>query len=246
MIFIDAILVKVRDGKVANRPVYIAVGVTVDGEARHPRAVGRRRRRGRQVLASGADRDQEPRRRRLHRRLRRPQGPARGDRRDVWPLAIVQTCVLHLIRNTFRYASKGLGRAGPRPAARLHRRHRAGAGARLDEFAAKWGERYPAIMRLWENAWAEFVPFLDYSPEIRKVIYSHERDREPQRPLPPRASGPAATSPTSRPRSSASTSPCAASTPPAAAEPLDEPMEARPQRLRRHLRRPNQPQRQLT
>ena len=42
----------------------------------------------------------------------------------------------------------------------------------LEEFEAKWSERYPVIIRLWENAWAEFVPFLAYSPEIRKVIYS--------------------------------------------------------------------------
>jgi putative transposase len=35
-----------------------------------------------------------------------------------------------------------------------------------------WGETYPAIKGLWDNAWAEFVPFLDYSPEIRRVIYS--------------------------------------------------------------------------
>ena len=43
---------------------------------------------------------------------------------------------------------------------------------RLGEFNATWGEKYPAITRLWENAWSEFVPFLDYSPEIRRVIYS--------------------------------------------------------------------------
>ena len=92
---------------------------------------------------------------------------------DVWPLAIVQTCVLHLVRNSFRYASKAdwyeLARdlrpvyAAPTEQA---------ARERFDEFAGKWGERYPAIIRLWESAWAEFVPFLAYSPEIRKVIYS--------------------------------------------------------------------------
>ena len=74
--------------------------------ARHPRAVGRRRRRGRQVLALGAHRDQEPRhRRRLHRRLRRPQRPPEAIT-TVWPQAVVQTCVMHLFRNTFRYASR--------------------------------------------------------------------------------------------------------------------------------------------
>jgi putative transposase len=38
--------------------------------------------------------------------------------------------------------------------------------------AERWGQRYPAIIRLWENAWTEFIPFLDYDVEIRKVICS--------------------------------------------------------------------------
>jgi transposase-like protein len=40
------------------------------------------------------------------------------------------------------------------------------------EFTAKWDAHYPAIIRLWENAWSEFVPFLDYDAEIRRVICS--------------------------------------------------------------------------
>nr|WP_307105895.1 transposase [Arthrobacter globiformis] len=40
------------------------------------------------------------------------------------------------------------------------------------EFSGKWGRQYPAIIRLWENAWSEFVPFLDYAVEIRRVICS--------------------------------------------------------------------------
>src|SRR3990170_5000952 len=46
------------------------------------------------------------------------------------------------------------------------------AKEQFSEFTETWGNKYPAIIRLWENAWAEFAPFLDYSPEIRKVIYS--------------------------------------------------------------------------
>ena len=38
------------------------------------------------------------------------------------------------------------------------------------EFSGKWEKRYPAIIRLWENAWAEFVPFLRFDREIRTVI----------------------------------------------------------------------------
>ena len=79
VIFIDAIVVKIREGQVANRPIYVAVGVTVDGTRDILRAVGRRRRRGCQVLAARVDRDKEPgHHRRVHRGLRRAQRAARG------------------------------------------------------------------------------------------------------------------------------------------------------------------------
>ena len=48
--------------------------------------------------------------------------------------------------------------------------HPAAARDRYEEFAEKWGKPYPAITTLWEGAWAEFIPFLDYDVEIRKVI----------------------------------------------------------------------------
>lgn len=38
------------------------------------------------------------------------------------------------------------------------------------EFSGKWEKKYPAIVRLWTNAWAEMVPFLAFDPEIRKII----------------------------------------------------------------------------
>ena len=48
----------------------------------------------------------------------------------------------------------------------------AAAEQRFLEFAETWGEKYPAIVRLWENAWAEFVPFLAFDAEIRTVVCS--------------------------------------------------------------------------
>ena len=48
----------------------------------------------------------------------------------------------------------------------------AAAKARFDEFAEKWGTKYPAIRQLWENGWPEFIPFLDYDVEIRRIICS--------------------------------------------------------------------------
>jgi hypothetical protein len=46
------------------------------------------------------------------------------------------------------------------------------AGVRFEEFAEKWGTRYPAIIKLWRSAWEEFITFLDYDVEIRKIICS--------------------------------------------------------------------------
>jgi len=59
----------------------------------------------------------------------------------------------------------GPGRAQARHQAHLHRGER-------DQLAETWGQRYGAIIRLRENAWSEFIPFLDYGLEIRKVICS--------------------------------------------------------------------------
>jgi putative transposase len=91
----------------------------------------------------------------------------------TWPLAIVQTCVLHLIRNTFRLASRADWDKMARDLRPVYTAvNEADAARCLDEFHTIWGNRYPAIRSLWTAAWGEFVPFLDYSPEIRRVIYS--------------------------------------------------------------------------
>jgi putative transposase len=89
----------------------------------------------------------------------------------VWPQTITQTCVVHLLRNSFRYAGRqhydAIAKA-LRPVYTVPTE--AAAMERFLEFAETWGERYPAIVRLWENAWAEFVPFLSFDVEIRRVI----------------------------------------------------------------------------
>lgn len=89
----------------------------------------------------------------------------------TWERTVVQQCIVHLIRNSFRYAGRqhrdGIVKAlkpvytAPSEAA---------AKDRFTEFTAEWGERYPAIVKLWESSWAEFVPFLEYDVEIRRVI----------------------------------------------------------------------------
>jgi len=91
----------------------------------------------------------------------------------VFPLSRVQTCLIHLIRGTFRYASK---KYWPQIAVDMKPIYtaptREAARAAYEEFADKWGRAYPAIKTLWDNAWEQFIPFLDYDVEIRTVLCS--------------------------------------------------------------------------
>ena len=153
-VFIDATVVKVRDGQVANRAFYVAVGVDLEG--------------GRDVLASG---------RRPPRRGARYWLSVLTELKNrgvddvfflicdglkglpdavgaVWPLAIVQTCVVHLLRNTFRYyASKKDWDAIKRDVKPIYTAPSAAAAAARDAMLDKWEARYPAIRRLWMDAW---------------------------------------------------------------------------------------------
>jgi putative transposase len=78
---------------------------------------------------------------------------------------------VHLLRNSFRYASKTHWAAIARDLKPIYTAP--SEAAALDAFVAfteQWGERYPAIVRLWEQAWAEFVPFLQFDTSIRAVV----------------------------------------------------------------------------
>jgi putative transposase len=113
----------------------------------------------------------------------------------TWERTVVQQCIVHLIRNSFRYAGrqhrdgivKALKPVYTAPSEQA-------AKDRFAEFTAEWGQRYPAIVRLWESSWAEFVPFLEYDVEIRRVICTTKRDRVDQRALPKGSKGPRALS----------------------------------------------------
>jgi putative transposase len=89
-----------------------------------------------------------------------------------------------LLRNSFKYASKadwGQISKDLKPVYTAPSEQ-----AALDafaEFGGTWERKYPAIVRLWTNAWPEFVPFLRFDTEIRKIVCS-TNNRVPQRPLP--------------------------------------------------------------
>ena len=92
---------------------------------------------------------------------------------NVWPFAILQTCIIHLIRGTFRLASKKYLDELKRDIRPIYTAANPNAARdAFDEMAQKWGARNPAIVRLWDNAWGQFVPFPGYDVETRKVICS--------------------------------------------------------------------------
>ena len=172
-VFIDAIVVKVRDGQVANRPFYAAIGVTLDGEkdilGLWAGAGGEGAKFWMSVLTDLRNRGVKDVFFLVCDGLKGlPEVVT-----NVWPATIVQTCIIHLIRNTFRLTSRKYWDALKHDIKPIYTAVNAQAArAAFDDLADKWGERYPAVIRLWDNAWAEFIPFLDYDLEIRKVICS--------------------------------------------------------------------------
>nr|BFE32299.1 IS256 family transposase [Actinomadura rugatobispora]BFE36255.1 IS256 family transposase [Actinomadura rugatobispora] len=174
VIFLDAIQVKIRDGQVANRPIYVALAVTAEG-TRDILGLwagdggGEGAKYWLQVLTELRNRGVDDACMVVCDGLTGlPDAVA-----HVWPQALVQTCIVHLLRGSFRYAArqdwdkiaKALKPVYTAPT-------ESAAMERWLEFAETWGAKYPAIVRLWENAWAEFVPFLQFDPEIRKVVCS--------------------------------------------------------------------------
>ena len=172
-IFIDAIVVKVRDGQVANRPVYAAIGVTVDGRkdvlGLWAGTGGEGAKFWMSVLVDLKNRGIQDVFFLVCDGLKGlPEVVT-----NVWPLTIVQTCIIHLIRNTFRLTSRADADAIKRDIKPIYTAPNAAAAlAALEELEEKWGTKYRAMIRLWRNAWTEFVPFLDYDVEIRRVICS--------------------------------------------------------------------------
>ena len=89
----------------------------------------------------------------------------------TWEHTIVQQCIVHLIRASFRYAGRQHRDAIIKSLKPVYTApSEAAAKDRFAEFAAEWGQRYPALVRLWDSSWAEVVPFLEYDVEVRRVI----------------------------------------------------------------------------
>jgi putative transposase len=173
VVFLDAINVKIRDGKVANRPIYVALAVTTEGTRD---ILGLWAGDGGEGAKFWLNVCTELKNRGVEDVLMAVCDGLTGlpdAINTVWPKTVVQTCVVHLLRNSFKYASRHDWDAIAKALKPVYTAPtEAAAEQRFLEFAETWSSKYPAIVRLWENAWAEFVPFLTFDAEIRKVVCS--------------------------------------------------------------------------
>ena len=91
----------------------------------------------------------------------------------MFPQTVVQTCIVHLIRNSLAFVSWKDRKAILPSIKAIYRAENADmALVRLEEFEAEWGKRYPAIGQAWRRAWEHVVPFFVFAPGIRKMIYT--------------------------------------------------------------------------
>ena len=173
VVFFDALRVKIRDeGLVKNKAVYVALAYNADGEKDvlglwieqtegakfWLKVVNELKSRGvNDILIAVVD------------GLKGfPDAIA-----SVYPQTLVQTCIVHLIRNSLAFVA-WKDRKAILPAIKaIYRAENADmALVRLEEFEAEWGKRYPAIGAAWRNVWEHVVPFFAFAPSVRKMIYT--------------------------------------------------------------------------
>jgi len=174
IVFFDCLRVKIRDeGTVKNKAVYLAIGVRCSGY--------------REVLGIWIEQTEgakfwlrvmtEIKNRGTHDVLIAVVDGLKGFPEAisaVFPLAQVQTCIVHLIRYSMQFASwkerKGVATA-LKPIYRAENAER--ARDRLKEFEdGPWGQKYPAILQSWQRNWEQVIPFFAYPNEVRRIIYT--------------------------------------------------------------------------
>lgn len=173
VVFFDALRVKIRDeGMVKNKAVYVVLGITASGE--------------KDVLGLWIEQTEgakfwlkvmnDLRNRGVADILIAVVDGLKGFPEainSVFPQAMVQTCIVHLIRNSLTFVSwKDRKAIMPSIKAVYHAENADAALLRLEDFEAEWGKRYPAIGQIWRRAWEHVIPFFAFAPEIRKMIYT--------------------------------------------------------------------------
>ena len=172
IVYLDCIHVKVREGAVRVKAVYLAIGITMQGNKEvlglwlaqtegakfWLQVVTELRNRGVQDIFIAC--------------VDGLKGfPAAIE--AVFPRTVVQLCIVHMVRHSLNYVS---WKRRKEVAADLRHIYQAAtaqeAEQRLGEFEARWDEEYLPIGQSWRRNWSRLIPFFDYPPEIRKVIYT--------------------------------------------------------------------------
>lgn len=173
ILFLDALRVKMRvNGHVQNRAVYVAMGVDLDGK-KEVMGLWTEENEGAkfwlQVLT-------ELKNRGVKDIFIACVDGLKGFPEAieiVFPLAMVQLCIVHLVRNSLEFVS---WKQRKQVAADLRAIYTAptkeGAELALDDFAAKWDKSHPTISQIWRRNWTRVVPFFSFPQEVRKLIYT--------------------------------------------------------------------------
>lgn len=91
----------------------------------------------------------------------------------VFPKTLTQLCIVHLVRASLRYVTAGDTKAVVAALKRIYQSATVDeAAGELDALETQWGEKYRAVIRLWRGNWDNIIPFFQFLPEIRKVIYT--------------------------------------------------------------------------
>jgi putative transposase len=174
VIYLDAIVVKVRDGAhVRNKAAHIAIGVDIDG-IKHVLGIWVQTSEGAKFWAGVLA---ELRNRGVQDVLIACCDGLTGFPEAIeatWPRTVVQTCVVHLIRASMRFISYNDRKAVAAALRPIYTAATEAAAAQeLDIFeGSNWGKKYPATVRVWRDAWQRFIPFLEFPPAVRKIIYT--------------------------------------------------------------------------
>jgi Transposase, Mutator family len=173
VIFLDCLVLKIREGgTVQRRACYLALGVTVEGE-RDVLGMWFEETEGAkfwmQVLA-------ELKQRGVQDILICCVDGLKGFPEAIeaiFPETIVQTCIVHLIRNSLKYVPRREREHVARDLKPIYTAIDADAAQQaLEVFDEKWGKRFPVITQAWLNAWEYVTPFLAFPPQVRRVIYT--------------------------------------------------------------------------
>ena len=174
IVYLDALVVKVKDNhQVRNRSAHIAVGVDCEG-VKHVLGIWVQAAEGARFWAGVCA---ELRNRGVRDILIACCDGLTGLAEAIeatWPNTTVQTCTVHLIRASMRFVSYSDRKAVARELRRIYTAGTAEAArTELDAFAdSNLGKKYPATVATWQHAWERFIPFLEFPPEIRRIIYT--------------------------------------------------------------------------